>query len=185
MIQSEAIANQRERGVSLLEAKANQRERGVTLIEIMVVLAIIAVIVGVLYNRYTHAQAEGTGTAARMGVNQIATALEEYHTDCHDYPGGTTGSAPCTGATGDNNVDVTLFGGASNPYLSYTPLLSNQKYTYTYVAATSSTDASYTICSPYIVDTTTVSDLQTNTGNGSGTTGVGVCFNPTIGMFQT
>jgi prepilin-type N-terminal cleavage/methylation domain-containing protein len=164
---------------------ARRGERGLSLIEIMVVVAIIGVLIVALYGQYTHAQAQANAAAVKQELQQISTELEEYHTDCGDYPGGTTGTAPCDGSTGDTNADIALFGGAGNPYMTATPSFDQQEFTYSYVAATGTTSSSYEICSPYVIDSTVVSTLPTGTGNGTGTAGVGICYSPSQGYFAT
>ena len=84
--------------------------RGFTLIELMVVIAIIAVLAAILVPNFMHARAQAQTSSCEGNLKMIATALEEYATDhSGQYP---AASAP---------VDVNLFGGAGNPYVQNVP----------------------------------------------------------------
>jgi len=104
---------------------ARESERGFTLVELMVVVAIIAVIAGIIVPNYVHARRQATVANSQANLKQIATALELYFADHQDYPPG-------------SNVNVTpaLFGGPNNPYLNATPQSSHQDYIYTYGGGT-------------------------------------------------
>ena len=85
----------------------NESQRGFTLLEMMVVVAIIAILAAILVPNFTRARAQ-TQTAACMGnIKMIATALELYYTD--------TGSSPA--ASTPTNVETLGLTG----YLNQTP----------------------------------------------------------------
>ena len=84
-------------------------ERGFTLVELMVVVAIIALIAAVIIPNYVHARAQAAVAQTQANLKQIATALELYYGDNQAYPrAGTVGPA--------------MFGGATNPYMTATPV---------------------------------------------------------------
>lgn len=83
--------------------------RAFTLIELMIVIAIIAILAAILIPNYLHAVAESNTAACESYEKHIAIALEEYALD-HD------GTYPATG-----QVDTVLFGGAGNAYLNNAP----------------------------------------------------------------
>jgi type II secretion system protein G len=85
--------------------------RGFTLLELLIVVAIIAILAAILIPNYLHARAQAQTAACEGNLKQIATALEEYAVDhSGQYP---AASAP---------VDAALFGGANNPYMTVTPV---------------------------------------------------------------
>ena len=99
-----------------------QTARAFTLIELMIVIAIIAILAAILIPNYLHARAESQTVACEDYEKEIATALEEYAVD--------NGSYPATGA-----VTPALFG-VGTSYLAVTPLdpVSAAQYNYSTVA---------------------------------------------------
>jgi prepilin-type N-terminal cleavage/methylation domain-containing protein len=91
-------------------------QRAFTLIELMIVIAIIAILAAILIPNFLHARAESQTSACESNEQQIATAMEEYAVDNHGaYPGGFGAS------------------GLTTPYLSFTPTdpVDNSAYTIT------------------------------------------------------
>jgi prepilin-type N-terminal cleavage/methylation domain-containing protein len=85
-------------------------KRGFTLIELMIVVAIIAILAAILIPNFIHARAESLAAACEGNEKQIATAMEEYAVD-------NGGQYPPAGP-----VTVASFGGAGNAYLSAAPI---------------------------------------------------------------
>ena len=79
-------------------------QKGFTLIELMIVIAIIAILAAILIPNFLHARAESQTAACEGNEKQIATAMEEYSVD-HG------GAYPSTFA-----------GGLTTPYLNFTPV---------------------------------------------------------------
>lgn len=62
-------------------------QKGFTLIELMIVIAIIAILAAILIPNFLHARAESQTAACEGNEKQIATALEEYAVDnAGQYP---------------------------------------------------------------------------------------------------
>lgn len=62
------------------------RQRGFTLIEMMIVVAIIAILAAILIPNFTHARQQAATAACEANLKEIATALELYYTDHQSYP---------------------------------------------------------------------------------------------------
>ncbi|MBI2265816.1 MAG: prepilin-type N-terminal cleavage/methylation domain-containing protein [Armatimonadetes bacterium] len=70
-----------------------RRIKGFTLIELMIVIAIIAILAMILVPNFLKARAQGQYSACQSNAKNIATALEMYSTD-------NDGHYPVSGATG-------------------------------------------------------------------------------------
>ncbi|MFP4496675.1 MAG: prepilin-type N-terminal cleavage/methylation domain-containing protein, partial [Vulcanimicrobiota bacterium] len=56
-------------------------KKGFTLIELMIVIAIIAILAAILVPNFLRARAQGQYTACASNLRNVATALEMYATD--------------------------------------------------------------------------------------------------------
>ncbi|MCE7870130.1 prepilin-type N-terminal cleavage/methylation domain-containing protein [bacterium CPR1] len=66
-----------------------RKNHGFTLIELMIVIAIIAILAAILVPNFIKARAQGQLTSCKSNLKNIATALEMYSTDnVGMYPGG-------------------------------------------------------------------------------------------------
>jgi type II secretion system protein G len=83
--------------------RTRPNELGFTLVELMVVVAIIALIAAIIIPNYVHARAQADVAQTQANLKQIATALELYYGDNEAYPKAGT-------------VDPTMFGGSTNPF---------------------------------------------------------------------
>ena len=77
-----------------------ESERGFTLLEMMVVVAIIAILAGILIPNFTRARAQAATSACMGNIKMIATALELYYTDNQKYPAASDAAVSTLGLTG-------------------------------------------------------------------------------------
>jgi prepilin-type N-terminal cleavage/methylation domain-containing protein len=129
-------------------------QKGFTLIELMIVIAIIAILAAILIPNFLHARAESVTAACEGNEKQIATAEEEYSVD----NGGTYATA----------AQLTT------PYLSVIvtdPAKKGNTYTIN-TTASPTTYGSYEITDQGGHDSTTTINL---TLEGSGTTACTTC----------
>ena len=126
-------------------------QRGFTLIEMMIVVAIIAILVSILVPNFIRARAQAQTAACEANLKEIATALELYETDNEKYP--------ASGTVNASNTDL-------QPYLKQTPVDPaagpGQYYTFTVTGGGSST-ATYTIVCPGVHDPGTLQNITPNT----------------------
>jgi len=150
-------------------------ERGFTLVELMVVVAIIALLASIVIPNFVHARAQAAVSQTQANMKQVGTALELYYADKQDYP------------TAGGNITPLTFGAATNPYLSVTPVNSLKRipYVYTYVPANGGVPPSYTINDPGDYDPTTLSNLTNGPGGSTtcGTTCRRVWYDPKNGFY--
>ena len=123
-------------------------ERGFTLVELMVVVAIIALLAAIIIPNYVHARAQAAVSQSEANMKQISTALELYYSDKQTYPPGSAAVTP------------DLFGGAGNQYLASTPTNAQGHAEYSYTFATTPTGApTYTLTDPGAYDKTTMTSI--------------------------
>lgn len=141
-------------------------KRAFTLIELMIVIAIIAILAAILIPNFLHARAEAQSSACEGNLKHIATALEEYAVDNY-------GSYPASGA-----VAPALFGGDGNPYMTQTPSdPAGGSYTFDNPGAGICAGDQYRIRDGDNHDTTTLTSLPNYNGV---TTGIRWC--PSSGL---
>ena len=119
-----------------------ESERGFTLIELMIVVAIIAILAGILIPNFVNARSQAQTAACESNLRSIATALELYYADNQIYP-------PAAGAS----VQPALFTVNGVSYLNNTPKdpaaqSSNATYSITTTQASGGGPASYTVTCP-------------------------------------
>lgn len=100
------------------------KKKGFTLIELMIVIAIIAILAAILVPNFLRARAQGQYTQCQSNCKNIGTALEMYSTDnAGHYP--TTGMSQITGnymrtiptcaSAGSSTVYTSSYSGRQNP----------------------------------------------------------------------
>ena len=140
-------------------------QKGFTLIELMIVIAIIAILAAILIPNFLHARAESVTAACEGNEKQIATAEEEYSVD-----NGGNYAHPFTALT--------------TPYLGVQitdPVHAGNAYTVSVPGALSASD-SYEISDAGGHDTTTTGSLTTITGAACGLTCSSVIYAQASGI---
>ena len=136
-------------------------ERGFTLIELMIVVAIIAILAGILIPNFVNARSQAQTAACESNLRAIATALELYYADNQIYP-------PASGAS----VQPALFTVNGVSYLNNTPKdpaaqSGNATYSITTTQASGGGPATYTVTCPGVHVGSTLAKIPL-TGGASG-----------------
>lgn len=123
-------------------------QRGFTLIEMMIVVAIIAILVTILVPNLMRARAQAQTAACESNLKEIATALELYETDHDAYP--------ASGNVDSSNTDFL-------PYVQQVPVDPaagpGKPYTFTVTTSSDSTP-SYVITCPGLHDPATLQSIS-------------------------
>ena len=125
--------------------RAHRRQKGFTLLELMVVVAIIAIIAGIVLVNYTKPRANAQSAASQANLKEIATAMELYYQDNNSYPASGT-------------VNAQLFGANAARYMQSAPTSPGPgggNYTYTLDAG----GTSYTVTDPATYPSSTLATL--------------------------
>jgi general secretion pathway protein G len=134
---------------ALRQEKNMRHQRGFTLLEMMVVVAIIAILAAILIPNFTHARAQAATSACMGNIKTIATAFELYYTDKQAYPSGTNVNIDGTATSGSG----VLAGYLGQP--PEDPAAGTGKY-YTYTSYNSGGVAGYDIWCPGAHDPSTI-----------------------------
>ena len=143
-----------------------ENERGFTLLEMMVVVAIVAILAALLIPNFTRARSQAQTAACEANLRTVATALELYFTDHQQYPGVTATTIGT--ANGINSADPLESGGYLNsvPHDPAGPV-GNNLYSYKTQAAAGAAPAMYVVTCPGGHDPATVVQVNgaTSTSN--------------------
>ena len=151
-------------GAHMRMTRSLRRQSGFTLLELMVVVAIIAIIAGIVLVNYTKPRGNAQAAASEATMKEVATAMELYYQDNQSYP--TSGA-----------VNAALFGANARRYMQAAPTSPGPKGgTYTYTLSADAT--SYTITDPATYPSSTLSQLTAASAapaNGAVTLGNTAC----------
>ncbi len=142
--------------------RVREDERGFTLIELMIVVAIIAILAGILIPNFVNARSQAQTAACESNLRSIATALELYYADNQIYPTATAAA-----------VAPALFTANGVAYLNNTPRdpaaqSATATYSLTTTQATGGSPAGYTIQCPGIHTGSTLAKLPLASGAACG-----------------
>jgi type II secretion system protein G len=137
-------------------------ERGFTLIELMIVVAIIAILAGILIPNFVNARAQAQTSACESNLRAIATAMELYYADNQRYPdaGAVPDALNATGVVYLNNTPRDPADAGATP----------SKYTFTQPTGDGQ---SYLIVCPGTHAPSTLAKI--NKDDGSGKVSAGLC----------
>jgi type II secretion system protein G len=142
-------------------ASRHAGERGFTLIELMIVVAIIAMLAGILVPNFVNARAQAQTSACESNLRAIATAMELYYADNQRYP--------------DAGTIPDALNSASVTYLNNTPRdpadagATPAKYTFTQPTGDGQ---SYLIVCPGSHAASTLAKLNRDDGTGKASAGL-------------
>ena len=85
-----------------LRARAKKIKKGFTLVELMIVVAIIAILAAAIVIGYAHARTSSQVATSAANLKEISTALELYYSDNQAYPASAASISSATfGDSGD------------------------------------------------------------------------------------
>ena len=130
-------------------------QQGFTIIELLIVIAIIAILAGLVLNNFQGAQAKARDTQRVTDLNNIHSKLEEYHNENGAYPNTFT-SATFPGIDAQSLVDprgnsiVITAAGAADATAAATAAAPTATNNYAYVAYPTGCT---TDCTGYVLET--------------------------------
>lgn len=151
-------------------------KKGFTLIEILIVVAIIAILASVVLVGLGPTQRAGRDARRLSDLHQVQNALELYFNRCGYYPGTATcasNAAPAAGAAGYTNMSSALTGTASigTPNIPVDPTNSGS-LVYQYGATPAAAANQYTLAAQ-LEDVNNSALSSSITGSSNGITGCG------------
>ena len=120
------MKNERGKAMQQHSEGTLQRRAAFTLIELLIVVAIIAILAAIAVPNFLEAQVRAKVSRAQSDMRAIATALEAYRTDHNGYPPDFNGSYPLYGnpASGEPEGDWKTYRCMTTPiaYITSAPL---------------------------------------------------------------
>lgn len=154
-------------------ARSSPLIRGLTLIELMIAVAIVAILAAVAYPSYVDSVRKSRRADAMGSLMQIQTEQEKLRANCAQYAGVLTGTRAC-----GSDTSTTIIGLSSATTLGgyYTLSLSSVSATgYTATATATGSQTNDTTCRTFSI---TVNGLNVSTAatNSSGTSTGSTCW---------
>jgi type IV pilus assembly protein PilA len=146
-----------------MKISRSRSRRGFTLIELMIVVAIIAVLAGVLIPNFVHARAQSATAACEANLRAIATAAELYYSDNQAYPASTASVDRTFGSSSSAAAGTYLNNTPNDPAAAST----TARYAFTNDGAAGAPH--YTITCPGLHDPAGLAKIG---GNGSAAQGI-------------
>lgn len=116
--------------------KYNTSSRGFTLVELLIVIAIIAILTGIVITSLTSSKAKSRDAQRVSDTNQLQLALEQFFDRCGFYPAADAGGGPSTSdSCTSGGVTVTI-----NTFLAKIPHDPSTAQSYGYVVNSTKTD---------------------------------------------
>jgi len=146
-------------------------KKGFTLVELMIVIAIIALLSGIILTSLTGSKAKSRDARRISDVNQIQLAVEQYFDRCGQYP--------ATLTTGAGNGCPTSPSITLGSFISVIPVPPSNTASYDYVVNSSSYPTDYVIHATLEAQNAAQQNSYSNTSLTAFETNAGGNMNPT------
>jgi general secretion pathway protein G len=102
----------------MMSQLSKRRTTGFTLIEMLIVIVVIAILALIVIPRLLGAGRKAKEAALRGDLHQIRNAIQQFETDCGDYPSAISQlmTQPAEGTTGGGGIALDV-NGWQGPYL--------------------------------------------------------------------
>ncbi len=96
--------------------RTSRHRNGFTLIELMVVVAIIAILASIAFPQYASYRVKSMNAATKASLHQLAKAQEDYYLGAETYTLNRASLANVTGWTVEDTVSVSIIAANSNSW---------------------------------------------------------------------